>query len=202
MSIERTGLFKVGGKDATILGDDIKVGQKAPEFTAHAPDWSSVKGLADTRGKVRIIAALPSLDTEVCDRETRRFNQEAAALGSDITIFVLSTDLPYAQKRWCGAAGVDQVKTLSDHMAAEFGEKYGTLIKERRTLRRAVFVVDRNDNVTYAAYMPAPGDEPDYEEVLTAAKAELAWDLRAATARSIFARSKICLPLSAKPYRL
>lgn len=174
MPTERFGLITVGGKDATVIGDDITVGQAAPDFTAHAPDWSVVRGLADTQGKVRILAALPSLDTEVCDRETRRFNQEAAGLGSDIAILVLSTDLPYAQKRWCGAAGVDQVKTLSDHMTVGFGEKYGVLIKERRIHRRAVFVVDRDGKVTYAAYMAALGDEPKYEEVLAAAKAALA----------------------------
>ncbi len=173
MATERFGLIKVGGKDATVIGDDIKLGQTAPDFTVHAVDWTLVRGLADTRGKVRIIAAVPSLDTDVCDRETRRFNQEAAALGTDVMIEVLSTDLPYAQKRWCGAAGVDQVKTLSDHMNAEFGEKYGVLIKERRTLRRAVFVVDRNDKVVYAAYMAALSDEPNYEEVLAAARAAL-----------------------------
>jgi thiol peroxidase len=173
MAPERVGLVKVGGKDATIIGDDIKVGQTAPDFTAHATDWTVVRGLADTAGKVRILAAVPSLDTEVCDRETRRFNQEAASLGADIVIEVLSTDLPYAQKRWCGAAGVDQVKTLSDHQTAEFGERYGCLIKERRTLRRAVFVVDRHDKVVYADYMPAIGNEPNYEDVLAAAKKAL-----------------------------
>ncbi len=173
MATERTGLIKVGGKDATVIGDDLKVGQTAPEFSAHAQDWSLVHGIADTHGKVRILAALPSLDTEVCDRETRRFNQEAAALDADISIMVLSTDLPYAQKRWCGAAGVDQVKTLSDHMTAEFGEKYATLIKERRIHRRAVFVVDRNDKLTYVAYMTALADEPDYAAVLAAAKSAL-----------------------------
>ena len=182
MSSERAGLIKVGGRDATVIGDDIAVGQTAPEFTAHATDWSLVRGIADTRGKVRIIAPLPSLDTEVCDRETRRFNQEAAGLDPDILILVLSTDLPYAQKRWCGAAGVNQVRTLSDHMTAEFGEKYGTLIKERRILRRAVFVVDRNDIVTYAAYMPALGDEPDYDAVLAAARDALSEPAGAARA--------------------
>ena len=174
MATERFGLIRVGGKDATVIGDDLKVGQAAPDFTAHAQDWSVVRGLADTQGKVRIIAPLPSLDTEVCDRETRRFNQEAAGLDKDITILVLSTDLPYAQKRWCGAAGVDQVRTLSDHMTAEFGEKYAVLIKERRIHRRAVFVVDRAGKLTYVAYMAALADEPKYEEVLAAAKAALA----------------------------
>ena len=174
MILERTGIFQLAGKDVTILGDDIRLGQAAPDFKAHALDWSVVNGLADTAGKVRIIAAVPSLDTSTCDRETRRFNQEAASLDKDIVIEVISTDLPYAQKRWCGAASVDQVMVLSDHMAVEFGEKYGCLIKERRILRRAVFVIDRQDHVSYAAYMPVLGVEPNYEEVLTAARAALA----------------------------
>lgn len=172
-TIERTGLIQVGGKDATIIGNDLKVGQTAPEFKVHALDWSIVHGLADTAGKVRIIAAVPSLDTDTCDRETRRFNQEASRLSKDIVIEVISTDLPYAQKRWCGAAGVDQLMVLSDHLSVEFGEKYGCLIKERRTLRRSVFVVDRQDKVVYTAYMPALGVEPNYEEVLAAARAAL-----------------------------
>ena len=174
MATERFGLIQVGGKDATVIGDDIQVGQTAPDFSLHALDWTVVRGLADTQGKVRIIAAVPSLDTDTCDRETRRFNQEAASLNEDIVIEVISTDLPYAQKRWCGAAGVDQVMVLSDHQTAEFGEKYACLIKERRTLRRAVFVVDRQDKVTYVAYMPALGIEPNYEEVIEAARAALA----------------------------
>ncbi len=173
MTTERFGIYKVGGKDVTLVGEDIKVGQTAPDFAVQAVDWSFKHGLADTAGKVRIIAAVPSLETDVCDRETRRFNQEAAALSKDIVIEVISTDLPYTQKRWCGAAGVDQVMTLSDHMSADFGEKYGVLIKERRVLRRAVFVVDKNNKVTYAAYMPALGDEPNYAEVLEAAKKAL-----------------------------
>jgi len=173
MASERFGLIQVGGKDATIIGDDVQVGDTAPDFRAHALDWSVVRGIGDTQGKVRILAPVPSLDTETCDRETRRFNQEAAGLSDDIIIEVISTDLPYAQKRWCGAAGVDQVMILSDHQAAEFGEKYGCLIKERRTLRRAVFVVDRQGKITYVDYMPALGIEPNYEEVLEAARAAL-----------------------------
>ena len=173
MATERTGVIQVGGKDATVIGEDVKVGQPAPEFSAQGLDWSMVRGLADTAGKVRIIAAVPSLETEVCDRETRRFNVEAASLSQDIVIVVLSTDLPYTQKRWCGAAGVDQVKVLSDHLNAEFGEKYGVLIKERRVLRRAVFVVGRDDKIVYAEYTPAFGIEPDYEAVLAAAKQAL-----------------------------
>jgi thiol peroxidase len=173
MAKERTGLIQLAGKDATVIGDDIRVGQVAPDFKVQALDWSQVRGLGDTNGKVRIIAAVPSLSTDVCDRETRRFNQEAANLSKDIVIEVISTDLPYTQKSWCGAAGVDQVIVLSDHMDAEFGVKYGCLIKERRIMRRAVFVVDRQDMVSYAAYMPALGVEPNYEEVLEAARAAL-----------------------------
>jgi thiol peroxidase len=173
MATERFGLIKVGGKEATVVGDDLKVGSKAPDFTVQTLDWVLKRGLSDTEGKVRIIAAVPSLDTDVCDRETRRFNQEASSLSKDIVIEVISTDLPYTQKRWCGATGVDQVMTLSDHMTTEFGEKYGVLIKERRILRRAVFVVDKDDKLVYVAYMPALGEEPNYSEVLEAAKKAL-----------------------------
>jgi len=174
MTLERFGIIKFRGQDATVLGEDLKAGMAAPEFTVQTLEWAAFHGLADTQGKVRIIAAVPSLDTDVCDRETRRFNQEAAALDKDIAILVISNDLPYAQKRWCGAAGVDQVSVLSDHMTAEFGLHYGVLIKEARVLRRAVFVVDRAGKLTYVAYMPALGVEPDYPAVLDAARAALA----------------------------
>jgi len=173
MPVERKGLLKVGGKDATVIGSDVKVGEAAPDFTVHTNDWELMRGIADTAGKVRILAAVPSLDTSVCDRETRRFNQEAASLGDAIVIEVISTDLPYAQKRWCGAAGVDKVMTLSDHMNGEFGEKYGALVKERRTLRRSVFVVDRAGKLVYVAYMAEGGMEPDYAAVLDAARKAL-----------------------------
>ena len=170
---ERTGLIKFGGKDATIVGEDLSVGDFAPEFQAQTADWSVVEMLAATSGKVRIIAAVPSLDTSVCDRETRRFNVEAAALGADVAIIVISTDLPFAQKRWCGAAGVEQVSVVSDHLNTEFGKAYGCLIKEVRLLRRAVFVVDKAGKIVYAAYMPTLGDEPDYNAVLQAAQSAL-----------------------------
>ncbi|KAF0107376.1 MAG: thiol peroxidase atypical 2-Cys peroxiredoxin [Anaerolineaceae bacterium] len=173
MTTERFGIIKFKGKDATVIGPHLKPGDPAPEFSVQTGDWSPFSGLADTQGKVRIIAAVPSLDTEVCDRETRRFNVEAASLGKDIAILVISADLPFAQKRWCGAAGVDQVTVLSDHMAADFGAQYGCLIKEARLLRRAVFVVDRAGKIAYAAYMPALGEEPDYAAVLAAARAAL-----------------------------
>ena len=125
------------------------------------------------KGKVRIVGSLPSLSTSVCDRETRRFNQEASELNDQIVILTVSMDLPYTIKNWCAAAGVDRVITLSDHKSAEFGQKYGVLIKEYRVFRRAAFVIDQNDMVVYAAYMPAIGDEPNYPEVLKAAKLAL-----------------------------
>lgn len=173
MTTKRFGLIKFAGKEQTIIGEDIQAGQKAPEFTVQKNDWSMTKALQETRGQVRILAAVPSLDTPVCDRETRRFNEEAAKLGPDVVILTISMDLPVAQKRWCGAAGVDQVKTLSDVVKADFGKKYGLLMQEVRILRRAVFVVDRKGMVTYAAYMPTNGDEPNYAEVLAAARQAL-----------------------------
>jgi thioredoxin-dependent peroxiredoxin len=170
MTTERFGIIKYSGKEQTVIGNDIKVGQKAPEFSIQKTDWSISKGLKETRGKVRIIAAVPSLDTPTCDRETRRFNVEAAKLSKDIAILVISMDLPVAQKRWCGAAGVDQVLTFSDVTRADFGKKYATLMKEVRLLRRAVFIVDKKGVVTYSAYMSTNRDEPNYEEVLAAAQ--------------------------------
>jgi thiol peroxidase len=171
--MERTGLIKFKGREMTVAGPDLAPGDPAPDFTAQTLDWLPFKALAETAGKVRIIAAVPSLDTDVCDRETRRFHQEAAGLGADVAILAISMDLPWTQKRWCGAAGIDQVTVLSDHMLADFGSHYGTLMKEVRILRRAVFVVDRSNKITYSAYMPTLGDEPDYAAVLAATRAAL-----------------------------
>ena len=167
--MERTGLLQLGGQDVTIVGPDIVVGQSAPRFRLHNQSWEMVDVLAATQGKVRILAAVPSLETSVCDRETRHFNEEAAALGENVAIVTISVDLPFTQKSWCGAAGIDKVLVLSDHYAVEFGEQYGCLVKERRFLRRAVFVVDAEDKVVYVDYMKALGDEPDYLAVLAAA---------------------------------
>ncbi len=170
---KRPGLIKFAGLERTIIGDDIQVGQKAPDFVVQKNDWSLSKAFKETKRKVRIIASVPSLDTSTCDRETRRFNQEAARLSKDIAILVVSMDLPAAQRRWCGAAGVDQVMTVSDAVKADFGKKYGTLMEEIRLLRLAVFVVDKKRIVRYAAYMPTTSEEPNYEEVLAAAQAAL-----------------------------
>jgi thiol peroxidase len=178
--LERVGLMTWSdGQPATIVGADVQVGQLAPDFTAQVGVWPgldlwhAVQPLAATAGRVRILASVPSLDTNTCNLETRRFNEEAAALSDDIVIITISTDLPVAQKRWCGAAGVERVRVVSDHMDTEFGVRYGTLMKERRWLRRAVFVVDRAGQVVYAAYMPKLGVEPDYAAVLEAARQAL-----------------------------
>jgi thiol peroxidase len=173
MTIERVGLIKFAGNDVTVVGPDIKVGQTAPDFTAVNQDWATFHGLQDTKGKVRIIGSLLSVNTSVCDRETRLFNQEAAKLGDDIVIMALSMDLPFTLKNWCAAAGIDKVITLSDHREADFGQKYGVFLKEPRFFRRAIFVVDRNDQVVYSAYMPVFGEEPRYPEVLEAARQAL-----------------------------
>lgn len=173
MPTERNDFFKLGDKFVTIIGDDVAVGQPAPEFTVSDQNWAPVNPVAESRGKVIILSAVPSLDTPVCDRETRRFNEEAAKLSDDIIIYTISTDFPMAQKRWCGATGVDKVKVVSDVLNTEFGEKYGLLIRERRYLRRAVFIVGRDGRLTYVNYLPALGDEPNYEEVIAAAKAAL-----------------------------
>jgi len=173
MTTERTDVIKLGEKFATLLGDDVQVGQAAPEFTSAAANWAPVNPIQESKGKVIILTAVPSLDTAVCDRETRRFNEEAAKLGDDIVIYTISTDFPMAQARWCGAAGVDKVKVVSDVLEAEFGIKYGTLIKERRFLRRSVFIVGRDGKLTYVNYLPALGNEPDYDEVIAEAKKAL-----------------------------
>ncbi|WP_319542901.1 thiol peroxidase [uncultured Pseudodesulfovibrio sp.] len=166
---ERTGVITFQGNPLTLIGPEIKVGDAAPDFTVAANDMSPAT-MADYAGKVLIIAAVPSLDTPVCDMETRRFNTEAAALGDDVKILTISMDLPFAQARWCGAAGVEAVQTLSDHAGASFGENWGTLIKELRLLARAVFVVGKDGKVVYVEYLKEITEEPDYAAALEAAR--------------------------------
>ncbi len=172
-ALERADVVKIGDKSATLIGSDVHIGEKAPRFVASANNWAPVDVVGANAGKVVIIASVPSLDTATCDMETRRFNEEAASLGEDIRIYVVSTDFPMAQKRWCGNAGVERVFTVSDVLEADFGIKYGLLIKERRYLRRAVFIVDREGMLRYVDYMPKLGDQPNYDAVLAAAKSLL-----------------------------
>ena len=173
MTTVRNDFFKLADKFVTVLGDDVKVGDVAPEFTSVVPGWATVNPLQESKGKVIILSAVPSLDTDVCDRETRRFNEEASKLSDDIIIYTISTDFPMAQKRWCGAAGVERVKVVSDVVETDFGLKYGVLIKERRYFRRSVFIVGRDGKLTYVKYLPILSEEPNYEEVINAAKEAL-----------------------------
>jgi thiol peroxidase len=166
---ERKGIITMKGKPLTLVGNEVKLGQKAPDFEVIANDMSSVN-LSSFKGKVCIICSVPSLDTSVCDIETRRFNEEAGKLGSDVVVLTISMDLPFAQKRWCGAAGVKNVQTLSDYREASFGKAYGVLIKELRLLARAVFVLDKDDTIRYIQIVKEVASEPNYEAALKAAK--------------------------------
>ena len=166
---ERAGEITIHGNPLTLVGEALNVGDPAPDVAVLDNDLNAV-ALSSFRGKVCVISAVPSLDTPVCDVETRRFNQEAAQLGNNVVVLALSTDLPFAQKRWCGAAGVDNVVTLSDHRDVSFGTAYGVLIKELRLLARAIFVVDREGVVRYILIVKEVSDEPDYDAVLAAVR--------------------------------
>jgi thioredoxin-dependent peroxiredoxin len=169
MAEERKGAVTMRGNPITLVGPEIKPGQQAPGFTAVGKGLAAVN-LDQFKGKVKIISSVPSLDTPVCDMETRRFNEEASKLPTDVQILTISMDLPFAQARWCGAAGVDKVTAISDYKNREFGEKYGTLIKELGLLCRAVFVVDKNDHVVYSEYVGEIANHPNYEAALEAAR--------------------------------
>lgn len=165
----RKGLVTVKGNPLTLVGGEIKLGQPAPEFEVLDHDLSSVR-FSTFHGKVCIILSVPSLDTDVCDKMTRRFNEQAANLAEGVVVLTISMDLPFAQKRWCVAAGIDNVRVLSDHRDASFGRAFGVLIEELRLLARAVFVVDKEGAVRYIQIVNELTDEPDYEAALKAAK--------------------------------
>lgn len=160
--------FKNG--PVTLIGNEVKVGDQAPNFTVLDNGLAPVT-LKDSEGKIRLFSVVPSLDTGVCDAQTRRFNEAAAELGDNVVIYTVSVDLPFAQKRWCGAAGIDAVQTVSDHRDLSFGEAYGVHIQELRLLTRAVFVVDATGKVTYVEYVPEATDHPNYEAAIAAVKA-------------------------------
>ena len=166
---ERKGAVTLEGNPLTLVGNEVKVGERAPDVELTANDMKPVK-LSSFRGKVCVITTVPSLDTPVCDIETKRFNAEAGNLGADVKVLAISMDLPFAQKRWCGAAGVEWVQTLSDYKDARFGTEYGVLLKELRLLARAIFVVDREGVIRYEQLVHEVASEPDYEAVLNAVK--------------------------------
>jgi thiol peroxidase len=166
---EREGAITVKGDPLTLLGEQVKVGDPAPDCEVLDNDLSPVR-LSSYHGKVCIICSVPSLDTPVCDTETRKFNEQAGQLTEQVTVLTISMDLPFAQKRWCGAAGIENVQTLSDHRDAAFGAAYGVLIKELRLLARAVFVVDKAGTIRYIQLVRELTEEPDYDAALKAAK--------------------------------
>ncbi len=170
---ERKGLVTFMGNPLTLFGEPVGVGQKVPDFTVLANDLSEVK-LSSFAGKVVLLSLVPSLDTPVCDTQTRRFNEEVGKLGDDAVVLTVSMDLPFAQSRWCGAAGLDRAVTLSDHRGAEAGLATGMLIKELRLLGRAVFVLDREAVVAYEQIVGEVTNEPDYDAALGAARNLLA----------------------------
>ena len=162
---ERKGAVTFKGNPLTLLGPELKKGDKAPNFKLLANDLSEVS-LESFKGKTRLISVVPSLDTPVCDMQTKRFNEEASRLPSDVVVLTVSADLPFAQSRWCGAAHVDKVKCLSDHREAAFGKAYGVLIKELRLLSRSIFVIGPDDKIQYVEYVKEITQHPNYEKAL------------------------------------
>ena len=169
---KRTGVVTFAGNPIALLGKEVKVGDKAPAFTL-LDNGLGEKTLADYAGKVKVISVVPSLDTGVCDAQTRWFNQNVSKLGENVVVLTVSVDLPFAQKRWCGAAGVDKVITLSDHKDASFGENYGFLIEELRLLTRGVVVINKDNKVTYVEYVPEVTQAVNFDAALEAIKADI-----------------------------
>ncbi|TCZ74271.1 thiol peroxidase [Paenibacillus albiflavus] len=172
MTIERSEVATFKGSPLTLIGPEIKVGDKAPDFTVNQSLLQEAT-LADYTGKIKLISVVPSLDTGVCDAQTQRFNSEAAGLGDNVIILTISADLPFAQARWCGATGVDRVITLSDYKSNSFGKAYGVLIKEFQLDMRSIFVIDANDTVQYVEYVSEMTEHPNYEAAIAAVKALL-----------------------------
>jgi len=166
---ERPAATTLKGNPMTLIGPELKVGDAAPDFSLKANDMSD-KSLADYAGKVKLISVVPSIDTPVCDTQTRRFNESASGLGDGVVVLTVSVDTPMAQKRWCGAAGVENVECLSDFKDHSFGPAYGVRIKEVGLLARQIFVVGADNNITYTQLVSEVADEPDYDAALAAIK--------------------------------
>lgn len=164
----RTDVVTMGGNPVTLVGTEVRVGDKAPDFTALKADLSPYS-LSDVEDKVKIISVVPSLDTGVCELQTIRFNEEATNL-EGVAILTVSMDLPFAQKRFCSANDIDKVITLSDHRDLDFGTKYGFEIEELRLLARGIVVLDEDNIVRYVQYVPEATDHPDYDKALEAAR--------------------------------
>jgi len=172
MAQERTGVATLKGSPITLLGPELKKGDKAPDFKLNKALNEHVT-LADYAGKIKLISVVPSIDTGVCDMQTRRFNDEAGKLGDNVAVLTVSVDLPFAQSRWCGAAGADKIVMLSDYKDNNFGESYGVLIKELRLDYRSIFVIDANDTIQYVEICKDMTDHPDYDKALEAVRSLL-----------------------------
>ena len=166
---KRTGVVTFAGNPIALLGKEVKVGDKAPAFTL-LDNGLGEKTLADYAGKVKVISVVPSLDTGVCDAQTRWFNQNVSKLGENVVVLTVSVDLPFAQKRWCGAAGIDQVETLSDHRNLSFGENYGFILEGLRLLSRGIVVIDKDDVVRYVEYVPEVTSAVNFDAAEAATK--------------------------------
>jgi thiol peroxidase len=167
--MERIGIVTIHGTPLTLVGPELRAGDKAPEFTALNSDLKEVR-LNDFEGKIKVISVTPSLDTPVCDIQARRFNQEAANFSDNVVVLNISMDLPFAIARFCSAAGIDKVKTLSDHRDASFGSAYGVLIKELRLLARSIFIIDKDNIIRLIEIVPEVTNHPDYEGVVNLVK--------------------------------
>jgi len=167
--MERNGVVTLKGGPVTLIGSEVKAGQGANDFNVLDNELKE-KTLADFKGKIKLIASVPSLDTPVCDLEIKRFNDEASKLSKDLIIIFISMDLPFAQKRFCQEFEINKIETLSDHRSASFGTNYGVLIKELRLLARAIFLIDKDDNIAYAEYVKEVATPPNYGAALAAIK--------------------------------
>ncbi|MCU6707610.1 thiol peroxidase [Paenibacillus sp. J5C_2022] len=169
MAQERTGVATLKGNPITLIGPALQAGDQAPDFALNK-SLTETAALNDYSGKIKLISVVPSIDTGVCDMQTRRFNEEAAGLGDNVVVLTVSVDTPFAQARWCGAAGVDKVVMLSDYKTNSFGEAYGVLIKEFALDMRAIFVIDQNNTIKYVEYLSEMAEHPDYDKALAAVK--------------------------------
>jgi thiol peroxidase len=170
MAQERTGVATLKGNPITLIGPELKAGDQAPDFSLNK-SLTEVVSLQDYAGKVKLVSVVPSIDTGVCDAQTRRFNEAAAALGDNVVVLTVSVDTPFAQSRWCAAAGIDKVVMLSDYKNNSFGEAYGVLIKEFALDMRSIFVLDENNTIKYVEYLAEMAEHPNYEAAIEAAKA-------------------------------
>lgn len=172
--MSRSGAVTFKGNPLTLAGNEVKVGQPAPDFKLHYFEGGMKElKLADLKGKPTMLSVVPSLDTPVCQTQTKTFNQKLGELADKVNAVTVSLDLPFAQNRFCGAEGIKNMRSASDYQDRNFGQSYGTLIEELKIMSRAVFVLDKNGKVVYAQYVPEVASEPDYDPALKALQGQL-----------------------------